>query len=285
MPGYFPGRPGGEHGEPLLDMILERRPIPSGAPPEIRGLARVLSAAAGPAEAGDLAGQAAAEAAFTRLMSPPGASPAALRSARRSLSERPARGRLPLAAALAAVVAGLGSTAAAYAGVLPSTIQHFAHVAIGAPARPPDIVPAPRVVTSSPTPNHTPSGSAGKHSRTSTDPVSGQTNPGHSWNHGRKAGSVPHGLASCPSGQGQDQGQDQGQGQAHGQDHGQDHGQAVGRTQNPTRPSPTPNSAKSGSAQGSDGSGQAQDTASLPSSKTACSDGTVPTKEAHAPGQ
>ena len=30
MPGFFPGRPGGEHDEPLLDMILERRPIPPG---------------------------------------------------------------------------------------------------------------------------------------------------------------------------------------------------------------------------------------------------------------
>ncbi len=31
MPGFFPGRPGGEHDEPLLDMILERCPIPRGA--------------------------------------------------------------------------------------------------------------------------------------------------------------------------------------------------------------------------------------------------------------
>src|SRR5262249_20547343 len=144
MPGYFPGRPGGEHDEPLLDMILERRPIPPRAPPEICGLARVLAPVARPAEAGDLAGQAAAQAAFTRLASPAGTSPAARRSARRSRSERPARGRLPLAAALAAVAAGLGSTAAAYAGVLPSSIQHFAHVAIGAPAPYPDFAPPVR---------------------------------------------------------------------------------------------------------------------------------------------
>src|SRR3954453_1832430 len=67
MPGFFPGRPGGEHDEPLLDMILERRPIPPGAPPEFHGLARVLVAVAGPAEPGDLAGQDAAYAAFPRL--------------------------------------------------------------------------------------------------------------------------------------------------------------------------------------------------------------------------
>ena len=271
MPGYFPGRPGGEHDEPLLDMILERRPIPPGAPPEIHGLARMLAAVAGPAEAGDLAGQAAAQAAFARLASPPGASPVARRSARHSRSQRPARGRLTLAAALATVAAGLGSTAAAYAGVLPSPIQHFAHVAIRAPEPLPDIVPPTRMVTSSPTPSHpdhAASGSAGEHSGTSSDPVvSGQANPGQSWNHGRKVGSVPPGLASCPPGQGQDQG--------HGQDQGQD--PAVGRSQNPARPSPAPNPVKSESAQESDGSGQAR--------KTACSESTIPAKAAHAGGQ
>lgn len=54
MPGFFPGRPGGEHDEPLLDMLLERCPIPPGAPPEMHDLARLLAAAAGPAEPGDL---------------------------------------------------------------------------------------------------------------------------------------------------------------------------------------------------------------------------------------
>src|SRR6476659_8518007 len=107
MPGFFPGRPGGEHDEPLLGMTLERRPIPPGASPEFHGLVRMLAAVAGPAEPGDLAGQDAAHAAFARLASRPGTSHAALRSARRSLSERPARGRLPLAAALAVAAAGL----------------------------------------------------------------------------------------------------------------------------------------------------------------------------------
>jgi hypothetical protein len=250
MPGYFPGRP----DEPLLDMILERRPIPPGAPLEVCSLARVLAAVAGPAEAGDLAGQAAAQAAFTGLASPAGPSHAAPRSARRSLSERSARGRRTLAAALAAVAVGLGGTAAAYADVLPSPIQHFAHVTIGAPAPPRVLTQHGPAVTSSPThshPDHTSSGPAGKHSGTSSGPAGGQANRGQSWNHGRKAGSVPPGLARCPPGQSRGQ------------------GRAVGRTQNPARPSPTPDSVKSESAQGSDGSGQAQNTASLPSSKTA----------------
>jgi hypothetical protein len=133
MPGIFPGRPGGEHGEPLLDMLLERRPIPPGAPPELHDLARMLAAAAGPAEPGDLAGEAAVLAAFTRRVTRPGPSHAAPRSARRWLSGRPPRGRLPLAAALVVAAAGLGSTAAAYAGVLPGPIQHLAHAAMGAP--------------------------------------------------------------------------------------------------------------------------------------------------------
>ena len=151
MPGFFPGRPGGEHDEPLLDMILERCPIPPGAPPRSMAWRGMLAAVAGPAEPGKLAGEDAALAAFTRLASLKGTSPAAPRSARRSLPERSARGRLPLAAVLTAAAAGLGSTAAAYAGVLPGPIQHLAHVTIGAPAPAARVVPwhAPAIASSS----------------------------------------------------------------------------------------------------------------------------------------
>jgi hypothetical protein len=259
MPGFFPGRPGGEHDEPLLDMILERRPIPPGAPPEIHGLARMLAAAAGPAEPGDLAGQAAAHAAFTRLVSPPGASPAALRSARRSLPERPARGRLPLAVALAAAAAGLSSTAAAYAGVLPSPIQHFAHVTIGAPAPPRDLTLHAPAVTSSPVHRHPEPGTSAPargHSAASSDPVGDKTHSGKAHGH-LKGNGAGLGYPSCvpapvPK-------------QSHGRAVGYSQGRAVGHSRNP---------AKSGSAQG--GPGQA---------KTACPDGTVPAKAAHARGQ
>jgi hypothetical protein len=135
MPGNLPGRPGGEH-EPLLDMIFERRPIPPGAPREIHDLAHMLAAAAGSAESGELAGEAAALAAFTRQFSSPGTSPAARRPAWGWLSGRPPRGKLPLAAALVVAATGLGSTAAAYADVLPAPIQHFAHRMVGAPNGP-----------------------------------------------------------------------------------------------------------------------------------------------------
>jgi hypothetical protein len=151
MPGFFPGRPGGEHDEPLLDMLLERRPLPPGAPPPMHDLARMLAAAAGPAEPGDLAGEDAARAAFRRPRSPAGVSHAAPRSARHRLTARPARGRLPLVAALAVAAAGLGSATAAYAGALPSPIQHIAHEFIGAPAPHFDLSQStPVIISSSP---------------------------------------------------------------------------------------------------------------------------------------
>jgi hypothetical protein len=158
MPGFpFPGRPGGEHDEPLLDMIFGGRAIPPDAPPEMYDLARMLAAAAGPVEPGELAGEAAARAAF-RFASPARISPATAPPARRRprwsaparlrrsaparlrrpaprAARRAARNRARLAAALVVVAAGLGSVAAAYAGVLPGPIQHIAHVAVGAPDR------------------------------------------------------------------------------------------------------------------------------------------------------
>ena len=280
MPGFFPGRPGGEHDEPLLDMILERRPIPPGAPPEIHGLARMLAAVAGPAEPRDLAGQDAAQAAFTRLASRSGTSHAALRSARRSLSERPARGRLPLAAALAVAAAGLGSTAAAYVGVLPSSIQNFAHVTFGAPPPASDASPRTLTITSSPMPRHTAPGTSGparRRSAASSDSVSDKTNPGQLHTHKWKGSSAAPGLASCLPAQ------------------GQDHGQAVGRTQNAAGPSPAPNQVRPGATQSPAGSGPAQNAPSpgsvppgwltLPSATATCPAGSIPTEGAHAPSR
>jgi hypothetical protein len=114
-------------------MIFDRRPLPPGAPPEMHDLARMLAAAAGPAEPRELAGEATALAAFARLASPVGISSAALRPARRRLPRRPARARLPLAAALVTAAAGLGSITAAYVDVLPGPLQQVAHVTVGAP--------------------------------------------------------------------------------------------------------------------------------------------------------
>jgi len=277
MPGFFPGRPGGEHDEPLLDMILERRPIPPGAPPEFHGLARMLAAVAGSAEPGDLAGQDAAHAAFTRLASRSGTSHAALRSARRSLSERPARGRLSLAAALAVAAAGLGSTAAAFAGVLPSPIQSFAHETIGAPPPPHGVSPRPLTVASSPMPRHPrPSDTGSKQPAASPDPVSDTTHRGPLSADGRKGhGTVPGRAACVPA-------------------LGQDNGWAVGDTQNSVWPSPAPNQVRPGATQSPAQSGPSQNRASpgslpfpwpLPSAMKGCPAGTTPYQESHAPGQ
>jgi len=275
MPGFFPGRPGGEHDEPLLDMILERRPIPPGASPEFHGLARMLAAVAGPAEPGDLAGRDAAQAAFARLASRPGTSHAALRSARRSLSERPARGRLPLAAALAVAAAGLGSTAAAFVGVLPSPIQHFAHDTIGAPPPPHGVSARPLTVASSPMPRHPrPSDTRSRQPAASPDPVSDKTHRGPLSVHGRKAhGAVP-GHASCIPALGQDD------------------GGAAGDAQNSVWPSPAPNQVKPGATQSPTPSGPSQNRASpeslpwpLPSAMKGCPAGTTPYQETHASGR
>jgi len=152
MPGFpFPGRPGGEHDEPLLDMILGRRALPPDAPPEIHDLARMLAALSGEAEPGELAAEADVRAAFTRFgpMSPSGRSPVpahVLHPARRPTrhrrprrsggsARRAARPRTRLATGLVAALGGL-VIVAAYAGALPGPVQRLAHATVAAPAPP-----------------------------------------------------------------------------------------------------------------------------------------------------
>lgn len=160
MPGFpFPGRPGGEHDEPLLDMILGRRALPPDAPPEIHDLARMLAALSGEAESGELAAEADVLAAFTRLgpLSPPrppvrsavparvvdtGRSAVPARGAhpgrrptrhRRRRARGSVRPRVGLAAALVTALAGL-FILVTYAGDLPGPVQRLAHVTVAAPA-------------------------------------------------------------------------------------------------------------------------------------------------------
>jgi hypothetical protein len=138
MPGFpFPGRPGGEHDEPLLDMIIARRALPPDAPQAMHDLERMLAALAGPAEPGELAGEAAVRAAFSRAASPAGVSSAARRPVRHRRARRSRernRSRVRLATVMVAAAAGLGSVLAAYIDVLPSPIQQLAHEAVAAPA-------------------------------------------------------------------------------------------------------------------------------------------------------
>jgi hypothetical protein len=162
MPGIpFPGRPGGEHDEPLLDMLFGARVLPPDAPPEMHDLARTLAALAGPADPSELAGEAAAVAAFSRFAAPAGLSPRAVSPgpARHRLSRRPVRHRLArrramdrpasrrpvrrttAVKALLGAVVMVGAIAAAYTGALPGPIQKVAHITINAPAPSP---PGPR---------------------------------------------------------------------------------------------------------------------------------------------
>jgi hypothetical protein len=129
----FPSRPGRELGEPLLDALLEGRSLPPDAPGEFCAVAEMLADLAGPAEPGELAGEAAARLGLTRTASPAGVSPVAHRSARRRRSRIsvPVTARLGTALIVAAV--GLGGVSAAYAGALPGPLQNIAHRLFGAP--------------------------------------------------------------------------------------------------------------------------------------------------------
>ena len=138
MPGFpFPGRPGGEHDEPLLDMIIARRALPPDAPQPMHDLAQMLAALAGPAGPDELTGEAAVRAAFSRAASRAGVSPAARRPVRHRRPRRsrgPVRSRVRLATVMVAAAAGLGSVLAAYIDVLPSPIQQLVHEVAAAPA-------------------------------------------------------------------------------------------------------------------------------------------------------
>jgi hypothetical protein len=115
-----------------LESLLAGSGLPTGAGPELRPVADVLAALSARPAGDELTGLAAATAEFRRHL------------------VRPAQGRQPphrrpgglasrlgvkVAAATALVVMALGgAAAAAYAGVLPSSWQQFAHSAFGAPA-------------------------------------------------------------------------------------------------------------------------------------------------------
>jgi hypothetical protein len=93
----------------------------------------MLADLAGPAEPGELAGEAAARLGLARNAFPAGISPAAHRSAPRRRSWMSVPGTVRLGGALIAAAVGLGGAAAAYAGALPSPFQNLAHRLIDAP--------------------------------------------------------------------------------------------------------------------------------------------------------
>jgi hypothetical protein len=130
----FPGQVGGDDHDELLDMILDRRPLPPSAPPGIRALADKLVGLAVPPGAGELPGEAAALAAFLRSGSLASTLVLAGEPPRQRRGRRFLAGRVRLSAAAALVTVALSGTAAAYAGVLPASVQNLAHRMIDAPA-------------------------------------------------------------------------------------------------------------------------------------------------------
>ena len=123
-----------ECDEPVLDMILDRVPPPPEAPPEMAALPQLLADLSGPAEPGELAGQAAVLSRFRSRMGPAGVARPPRSPARRESRWRLVRHGPRLAAGLLVAAVGLGGTAAAYAGVLPGPLQDLAHRMINAPA-------------------------------------------------------------------------------------------------------------------------------------------------------
>ena len=116
------------------EALLAGSGLPAGAGPELRPVADVLAALSARPAPDELTGLAAAQAEFRRHV----ARPAQVRQSHRQHRRR--RGlvsrlgvKVGTAAALVAMTLG-GAAAAAYAGVLPSSWQQFAHRTIGAPA-------------------------------------------------------------------------------------------------------------------------------------------------------
>ena len=133
MPEFPYPRPGGDHPIPgvELDRLLAGE-LPDGPQtPEVDALADLLAAAAAPASEHELAGEAAAVAAFVRVRD-------AGRQPQTAARRRPMLATFlstKLATAAAAGALGFGGVAAAaYAGALPDPIQDFAHQTVGAPS-------------------------------------------------------------------------------------------------------------------------------------------------------
>jgi hypothetical protein len=195
--------PGTELDEPLLDIILNGQSLPPDAPEQVRALAEMLAALSSPAGPGELAGKEEARSAFARAIPPAGVSPVA-RPARRSQSLLTVPRSTRLAAALVAAAVGLGGTAAAYAGVLPSPIQDLAHHTIHAPAARPDSHPEPEPAKPgkvNPGPGKVKPGHGQPAKPGKVNPGPGQVKPGHG--QPAKPGKVKPGPGKVKPGHGQ----------------------------------------------------------------------------------
>ena len=119
-------------GDTFLESLLAGSGLPASAGPELRPVADVLEALSARPAGDELTGLAAAQAEFRRhvVLSVQGRQPPRRRPG--SLASR--LGVKAAASAALVVMALAGAAAAAYADVLPSSWQQFAHSTFGAPA-------------------------------------------------------------------------------------------------------------------------------------------------------
>ncbi len=121
-------------GDPSLAALLAGADFPPGSTPEMRPVAEVLAAlTAGPAD-DELAGEAAALAAYRNQGSVPRPATRAHRRRRRPLLPLLSARAAATVAAAAAVLIFSAFATAAYTQVLPAPVQRLAHAIIGAPA-------------------------------------------------------------------------------------------------------------------------------------------------------
>ena len=120
-------------GDPSLADVLTWAEFPPGSAPELKPVAEVLAAlTAGPAD-DELAGEAAALAAYRNRGDVPRPATRAHRRRNPLFPFLSARAVATVAAAAAVLVIGAFATAA-YTQALPAPVQRLAHVIIGAPA-------------------------------------------------------------------------------------------------------------------------------------------------------
>jgi hypothetical protein len=113
------------------ERLLAGEPLDPQAAPEIDAVARLLASASGPASDAELAGEAAAVAAFVQVTG--GSAPAPTARRRKLMPASALRSKAAIAIAAAAASLG-GFAAAAYANALPAPAQDAAHHLIGASA-------------------------------------------------------------------------------------------------------------------------------------------------------
>jgi hypothetical protein len=131
----WPTRSRGEPvtGDPSLAGLLAWAEFPAGSEPELKPVAEVLAALTAGPSGDELAGEAAALAAYRNRGSVPRPATRARRCRRRPLFPFPSV-RVAAAVAGAAAVLSVGAFAtAAYTQVLPAPVQRLAHAIIGAP--------------------------------------------------------------------------------------------------------------------------------------------------------